>query len=116
MITLALCFMMVKAHEWGRFPKCRARLGYHLILGPYLGTPPPWDFTLVHNPLPQSGSASIDILGQTFKRGFAPLLTRICAAASWPPLRASKSGVMPKLSAQKNPTITVCYNKNTNEK
>jgi hypothetical protein len=96
--------MMVKAHEWGRFPKCRASLGYHLVLGPY------------HKPLPQSGSASIDILGQTFKRGFAPLLTRICAAASWPPLRASKSGVMPKLSAQKNPTITVCYNKNTNEK
>ncbi len=30
----ALCFTKGKAHGWWTFPKCGARLGYHLILGP----------------------------------------------------------------------------------
>jgi hypothetical protein len=34
MINFALCFPKGKAHGWWTFPKCRARLGYHLILGP----------------------------------------------------------------------------------
>jgi hypothetical protein len=33
-ITLIVCFMMmVKAHRWGIFSKCRAGCGYQLVLG-----------------------------------------------------------------------------------
>jgi hypothetical protein len=35
MITFTSCFMMGKsAHWWMTFPKCKAGLSYHLILGP----------------------------------------------------------------------------------
>jgi hypothetical protein len=34
MINFALGFMIDKAHWWGIFPKCEARLNYCLFLGP----------------------------------------------------------------------------------
>jgi hypothetical protein len=36
MINFASCFTIGKAHGWGTFSKCEARLGYHLVLGPLL--------------------------------------------------------------------------------
>jgi hypothetical protein len=36
-----------KVHRWGTFPKSKATLDNHLILGPFLWKwPPPWHFTL----------------------------------------------------------------------
>jgi hypothetical protein len=45
------CFTMSKAHFTHAcgviLPKCGAKLGYQLVLGPLtLGMPPPWGFTL----------------------------------------------------------------------
>jgi len=45
MIRFASCSKIDKAHEWGTFPRCRARLGYHIVLGPLILKYPPWGFT-----------------------------------------------------------------------
>ncbi len=45
MIRFASCSKIDKAHEWGTFPRCRARLGYHIVLGPLMVKYPPWGFT-----------------------------------------------------------------------
>jgi hypothetical protein len=45
MIRFASCSKIDKAHEWGTFPGCRARLGYHIVLGPLILKYPPWGFT-----------------------------------------------------------------------
>jgi hypothetical protein len=48
MITFALCFTMGKAFRGGgTFPKCKAGLGYQLVLGPlFWECPPPRGFIL----------------------------------------------------------------------
>jgi hypothetical protein len=45
MIRFASCSKIDKAYEWGTFPRCRARLGYHIVLGPLILKYPPWGFT-----------------------------------------------------------------------
>jgi hypothetical protein len=45
MIMFASCSKIDKAHEWGTFPRCRAGLGYHIVLGPLILKYPPWGFT-----------------------------------------------------------------------
>jgi len=45
MIRFASGSKIEKAHEWGTFPRCRARLGYHIVLGPLILKYPPWGFT-----------------------------------------------------------------------
>jgi len=40
MINFASFFTIGKAHGWGTFPKCGARLSYSLILAPYFEKAP----------------------------------------------------------------------------